>query len=132
MRKHELAVNLCGSIPADCRPVAPYACVNVYARLSVGMIIPFRFYQILSIPRLEQQCTIQCTSKYTNVAVCVHMFDLETTDSVVPRSRKSVEAGFGPVAEIHTTNRVKRNMKRSGSCFLAVACYSLLFRPYLG
>lgn len=74
------------------------------------------------------------------------MFDLETTDSVVPRSlwrysnmpqeasfqRKSVEAGFGPVAEIHTTNRVKRNMKRSGSCFLAVACYSLLFRPYLG
>jgi hypothetical protein len=44
------------------------------------------------------------------------MFDLETTDSVVPRSlwrysnmpqeasfqRKSVEAGFGPVAEIHT------------------------------
>ena len=102
-------------------------------------MMSIKFYPFLGLNK-NARLNIQ-----TWPSVCIHMFDLETTDSVVPRSlwrysNMPQEASFqrfhpwkpGSVAEIHTTNRVKRNMKRSGSCFLAVACYSLLFRPYLG
>ena len=119
--------------PADCRPVALYAFVNVHAKLSIHTRPSGRLfaYTCLTLKTLTQWSqgpwyggTVTCHQRPHS--------SVNPSNPLCGRLASTKHTRFGPVSEMHMTNRVRRMSKQWGSWFVVIASYSLLFQQYSG